>query len=237
MVSLHADHLIRPVQEFQETVAAAVEVATRDDLLLSIGVPADRVETGYGHIELGPPVPTSGAARAFKVLAFHEKPDAETARQYVAEGHLWNTGIFVWKASVLLQELERYAPEIFEHLSLLEESDAAFFDAVPVGVIDKAVMERSDRVATVAATFAWDDVGSWEALSRTRPADTSGNVILGSGRTVDSAGNIVYSENGSVVLFGTNDLIVVQTGQTTLVVPRDRAAELKSFLATLEGEV
>lgn len=236
IVSLHSDHLIRPIEAFREAVATAVHVARRDELLVSIGVEPDRIEIGYGHIEVGEPLEHAGAARAHRVRAFHEKPDPATARRYVDEGYLWNTGIFVWKASVLLEEIERHAPEVSEYLPLIEESDAAFFGAVPVGVIDRAVMERSGKVGTIEGTFAWDDVGSWEALSRTLPSDASGNVFSGAGYAVGASGNIVYSENGSVVLFGTNDLVVVQTKNTTLVVPRARAAELKTFLATSEKE-
>jgi mannose-1-phosphate guanylyltransferase len=236
MVSLHADHLIEPVEAFRDTVTAAVEVAARDELLVCVGAVPDRVETGYGHVEPGEPIPVPGDARAFRVRAFHEKPDRDTARRYVDAGYLWNTGIFVWKASVLLEEIERHAPEIAEHLPLLDQSDAAFFDAVPVGVIDRAVMERSERVATVAATFKWDDVGSWEALSRTRPADAAGNVTVGSARVVEASGNVVFCEGGSVVLFGVDELVVVRTSDTTLVLPRDRAADLKTLLTALEAE-
>jgi len=236
MVSLHADHLIDPIDGFRDTVATAVELAVRDELLLSIGVAPDRVETGYGHVEPGDPLEAAGAANAWRVRAFHEKPDEATAQSYVDAGYLWNTGIFVWKASVLLDEIDRVAPELAQHLPLIEQSDAAFFDAVPVSVIDRAVMERSDRVGTVAARFTWDDVGSWEALGRTRPKDAHENVLMGAVQTADASGNIVYAEgDGSVVVLGASDLIVVQSGNTTMVLPRARAAEMKDLLARLEG--
>jgi mannose-1-phosphate guanylyltransferase len=235
MVSLHADHLIDPIEGFRETVATAVEIAARDELLLSIGVVPDRVETGYGYVEPGDTLAPAGAAQACRVSAFHEKPDATTAQRYVDAGYLWNTGIFVWKASVLLAEIEEHAPEVAEHLPLLEQSDTAFFDAVPVSVIDRAVMERSLRVATVKARFTWDDVGSWEALARTRSTDAEGNIGLGSARTVDGSRNIVYAEAGrSVVVLGADDLIVVQSQDTTMVMPRARAQEMKEMLARME---
>lgn len=236
MVSLHADHLIRPVDAFVESVDAAVEIAARDERLVCIGAVPDRIETGYGHVEPGEPVETRGSVDASSVRAFHEKPDAETALRYVGAGYLWNTGIFVWKASVLIEEIEAHAPEIQEYLPLLEKDEKAFFDAVPVSVIDRAVMERSDRVATVRATFTWDDVGSWEALSRTRAPDAAGNVLVGEGRAVEADGNLVYAEHGSVVLFGTHDLVVVRTDELTLVLPRERAADLKALLQALEEE-
>ncbi len=234
MVSLHADHLIRPLDAFAETVGAAVRVARREDALVCIGVAPDRVETGYGHVEPGAPLETGSAVEAFRVRAFHEKPDADAARRYVDQGYLWNTGIFVWKASKLLEEIERHAPEVSAHMPLLEKSAEAFFGAVPVSVIDRAVMERSECVATVRATFTWDDVGSWEALSRTRAPDARGNVAVGKARAVDARDNVVFAEEGEVVLFGVHDLVVVRTRDTTLVLPRERAADLKTLLAELE---
>lgn len=233
MISLHADHLVRPLKAFEETVATAVAVARRDERLVCVGAAPDRVETGYGHIEPGEPLPSAGVAQAYAVRAFHEKPDTETARRYVEAGYLWNTGIFVWKVSVLLEEIERHAPEIHDHLSLLARGDVPFFDSVPVSVIDRAVMERSRRVAVVGATFSWDDIGSWEALSRAREADRDGNVLVGDARAVHARDNIVFAESGSVVLFGTAGLVVVRTAELTLVLPRERAADLKALLAEL----
>lgn len=235
MVSLHADHLIEPIEAFVEAVASAVEIARRDDLLVCIGARPDRIETGYGHIEPGDPLAAAGRAAAHRVRAFHEKPDAATARRYVEAGHLWNTGIFVWKAATLVEEVRRHAPEIADHLPLLEGSPDAFFDAVPVSVVDRAVIERSERVGVVAATFAWDDVGSWDALARTRAPDSAGNVFVGPGSAVDAQRNLVFSEAGDVVLFGASDLVVVRTATTTLVMPRTRAADLKDLLARLDG--
>ena len=238
MVSLHADHVIQPLDAFVETVATAVEVARRDELLLSIGAVPDRVETGYGHIEVAGRLESGGAAESYRVAAFHEKPDAETARRYVDAGHLWNTGIFVWKVSVLLEELEQHAPEIHALLPLIDsEGDAAFFERVPVSVIDRAVMERSGRVGVVKALFSWDDVGSWEALARTAATDSGGNVALGRTALVDSRDCIVYQEGpGRVVLLGTEELVVVQVDGTTMVLPRARAPELKNLLSELEQD-
>ena len=116
MVSLHADHLIRPLEAFQKTLDTAVEVARRDELLVTVGAVPDRIETGYGHVEPGEALATPHPATAYRVHAFHEKPDLETARRYVDEGYLWNTGIFVWRAALLLEEIDRHAPEIGECL-------------------------------------------------------------------------------------------------------------------------
>jgi mannose-1-phosphate guanylyltransferase len=236
MVSLHADHLIRPLAAFEQTLAAAVRAARRDELLLTVGAEPDRVETGYGYIQPGEPLAAGETHPALRVEAFHEKPDADTAAAYIEGGYLWNTGIFVWKASVFLSELTAHAPEVAEHLPLLDtEGAAAFFDAVPNCVVDRAVMERSRRVGTVRATFTWDDVGSWGALSRTREGDADGNVLVGRAKSVEAADNLVYAESGSVVLFGVHDLVVVRTDDTTLVMPRERAPDLKTLLDKMKG--
>jgi mannose-1-phosphate guanylyltransferase len=236
MVSLHADHLIRPVERLEETLETAVEVARRDQLLLSVGVEPDRPETGYGYVAPGELLPSAGGVTAHRGKAFHEKPSSEVARRYIDEGYLWNTGIFIWKAALLLEEINRHAPEVAKHLGELETSAEAFFDAVPVSVVDRAVMERSGRIGTVTASFEWDDVGSWEALSRTRTGDVRGNILLGDAQAVEADGNIVFSESGGVVLFGTQDLVVVRTGEQTVVMPRDRAPDLKALLEQLDRE-
>ena len=153
------------------------------------------------------------------------------------QGYLWNTGIFIWKASVLLDELSRHAQEISDLLPLINNEGAdAFFERVPVSVIDRAVMERSDRVGVVEATFNWDDVGSWEALSRTQVLDQLDNVSLGNVELVGARGSIAYQEGpGRIVLMGTEDLVVVQVEDTTMVMPRARASQLKELLDRMEG--
>lgn len=234
LVSLHADHLIHPLPAFQDTVRAAVTVAREHEQLVTVGVPPERIETGFGHIQPGTPIEVEAGGRAFHVAAFHEKPDAETARRYVDAGYLWNTGIFVWKASTFLEEVERHAPEVAACLPLLQDRGAqAFFEEVPTCVVDKAVLEWSNRVACVKATFSWDDVGSWEALARTHETDGDGNVLVGDGSVVEGGGNIVYSEGGRVVLFGVEECVVVQSGPVTLVMPRSHAPDLKRLLKAL----
>ena len=138
---------------------------------------------------------------------------------------------------MLLDELSRHAQEISDLLPLINNEGAdAFFERVPVSVIDRAVMERSDRVGVVEATFNWDDVGSWEALSRTQVLDQLDNVSLGNVELVGARGSIAYQEGqGRLVLMGTEDLVVVQVEDTTMVMPRARASQLKELLDRMEG--
>lgn len=232
MVSLHADHSIEPAEAFRALLAGLVERARKEDLLFTVGAVPDRPETGYGYIRPGEIL--DGEPEVSRVEAFVEKPDGARAESMVAEGCLWNTGIFVWRAGLLLDEVRRHTPELAGALDRLDAGDTkGFFDAVPSINIDPAVLERSDRVAVARATFAWDDVGTWEAAARTRETDPAGNVLHGDAHVVDGRDCVVWADDGAVVVFGASDLLVVRTGEVTLVVPRDRASDLKSLLERL----
>ena len=238
IVSLHADHIIKPRAAFLQLLRDAAELARETGRLFTVSVLPSRPETGYGYIEPGEPLVTPAGVQAFAVGAFHEKPDIETAHRYIDEGHFWNSGIFVWTASAFLSEVRAVAPEIGDLLPLIDdESPEAFFAQVPNVTVDVAVLERSARVASVTATFDWDDMGSWEGLTRSREADPHGNVVVGSGHIVDSKRNVIYTEGGTVATFGVNDLVVVQCGDITLVSTKERAPDLKRLLEQLPSSV
>ncbi|CAA9330055.1 MAG: Mannose-1-phosphate guanylyltransferase [uncultured Gemmatimonadetes bacterium] len=242
MVSLHADHVIHPPEAFRALIARAAQLAAGHRRLFTIGVPPTRAETGYGYIHLGAPLPAmEGDAHpepGNAVAEFVEKPNRETAEAYLAAGtYLWNTGLFVWRCADLLNELDRHAPEFAGLVPLLRQggpdATAEFFRRVPTISIDEALLERSDRVGVVRATFAWDDVGAWDAVARTRPADEAGNVLLGEAHAVDSSGCILYADAGPVVAFGMTDVVVVRTEGVAFVAQRDRLPELKAMLERL----
>lgn len=238
MISLHADHVIEPEEAFLELLRGTARLAAERDLLFTVAVPPTRPETGYGYIRPGDPLPAGAGLEAWTVGAFVEKPDRTTAEAYLQDGYLWNSGIFVWPVARFLDEVREHAPEIGRHLPLLDRDEVkAFFDNVPAISVDEAVLERSSRVGTVRASFAWDDVGSWEALARTVPGDSDGNHVLGAAHPVASEGCLVWAEDGPVVLFGARNLVVVRSGGTTLVAPRERAAELKELLDRLPREL
>jgi mannose-1-phosphate guanylyltransferase len=238
LVSLHADHAIQPPEAFHALLRDAAAVASSEDVLLTVAIPPTRPETGFGYIRPGEATGRAGTTEAFRVRSFVEKPDLETAERYVSSGYLWNSGIFVWKAGLFLQEVRSVAPELGSLLPLLDEGKVEeFFRSSPVISVDEAVLERSSKVAFVRATFQWDDVGSWEALARTRPSDGRGNVLLGSAHAVEARGNIVMAEEGSVVLFGVDDLVVVRSGEIVLVADRRRTPDLKSLLNALPAHL
>lgn len=234
MISLHADHAIAPPEAFRDLLSRAAALAVEHRRLFTIGAVPTRPETGYGYIRVGDPLPGGGDEPGHTVARFVEKPDRATAARYVEEGYLWNTGLFVWRAADLLDEIERVTPEMVELVPLLRAGGTEeFFARTPSIAIDHAVLERSDRVGVVRATFDWDDVGAWDAVLRTRPADAAGNVVMGDGHAVDSRGCVVCGEDGPVVTYGVDDLVVVRTGGVTFVAHRDRAPDLKTLLAQL----
>jgi len=232
MISLHADHVIAPDGAFLAQLAEVTDASARHDRLFTIGAVPDRPETGYGYIRPGARL--EGEAAAFDVDRFIEKPDRSTAEAWIREGCLWNTGLFIWPAALLLEELRLHTPEVAEHLPLLDGGRVReFFERVPATTIDEGLLERSARVAVAPATFSWDDVGAWDAVARTRSTDEDGNVGVGDAHLVDAAGCIAWAEQGAVVVYGARDLVVVRTGGITFVAPRERAPQLKSLLARL----
>lgn len=244
MVSLHADHVIHPPEAFRALLARAAELAAGHRRLFTIGAVPTRPETGYGYVRVGPVLPPSEAVRpegdaGYEVAEFVEKPDRATAEGYLAAGgYLWNTGLFVWRAADLLDEMERVSPELAELIPIVREGGVdEFFARAPSIAIDHAVLERSSRVGVVKATFAWDDVGAWDALARTRGREAPENCIVGEGYAVDSTGTTIYSEGGPVVAFGVEDLVIVRTEGVTFVAHRDRSPDLKRLLAELPEEL
>jgi mannose-1-phosphate guanylyltransferase len=234
MISLHADHVIHPTTAFHARLELAADLAVRHRRLFTIGATPTRPETGYGYVKLGAPLD-----RGYEVDGFVEKPDAATAQRYVADGrYLWNTGLFVWRAADLLEQIEQHTPELAELIPMLREGGVEeFFRRAPTLSIDEGLMERSERVGVVKADFHWDDIGAWDALFRTHPPDGRGNVIAGEGHAIDCTGTALYSEEGPIVAFGVDDLIVVRTRGVTFVTKRELAPDLKSLVAQLPEDL
>jgi mannose-1-phosphate guanylyltransferase len=233
MISLHADHLIAPDTAFRALLAAVGHHAATDDRLFTIGVEPSRPETGYGYIRVGPRL--AADPPVYEVAEFVEKPDLDVARGYLDHGgYLWNSGIFIWRAAALLEELRRHTPELASLLPLLYNGDPlAFFGEAPNLSIDAGLLERSDWVAVARATFRWDDVGAWDSVARTRSPDPEGNIGVGDAHLIESERCIAWADEGSIVIFGAHDLVVVRTGDITFVAPRDRTAALKELLGQL----
>jgi mannose-1-phosphate guanylyltransferase len=230
VLSLHADWAVGDASAFRRVADNALRAARQYQRLVTVGVVPSRPETGYGYIVPGPALGDG----ANMVARFCEKPDAATALDLMAAGALWNSGLFAWTAECLLKEAELHTPEVARHLPHLRSGDiAGFFQAVTPISIDVGLLERSGAVAVVSGTFAWDDIGTWQALTRVRPKDPNGNVVVGPGFMHNSGDCIVWTERDTVVLSGVQDLIVVQANGRILVMRSDQAASMKQLLDTL----
>jgi mannose-1-phosphate guanylyltransferase len=234
VLSLHADWSVGDPAGFRQTADVALRTARSFDRLVTVGIVPSRPETGYGYIVPGAPL--DGGAR--QVARFSEKPDAATALDLMANGALWNSGLFAWTAATLIREIELRTPEIAPHLGALRRGDVnAFFGAVTPVSIDVGLLERSSAVAVVSGAFAWDDIGTWQALTRVRPKDAGGNVLVGSAIAFESSDCVVWGQDDVVVLNGVKDLIVVQAHGRVLVMPCDRAPDMKRLLDALPASV
>ena len=231
VLSVHADWTVADPARFRASADAALDLAEREDVLVTVGARATRPEVGYGYIVPGERM---GAGPARRIARFVEKPAAAEAERLIAGGALWNTGMFAWTAGRFRAECERHAPELAGGLPALDRGDvAAFYRAVKPVSVDVALYERTDRGAVLAGDFGWDDVGSWAALSRVRAADAAGNVVAGTAYAVDATNCVVWSEEGATVVEGVTDLVVVRSRGVTLVTTRARAPYLKELLSRL----
>jgi mannose-1-phosphate guanylyltransferase len=234
VLSLHADWAVGDAAAFRRTADAALTAARQYRRLVTVGVVPSRPETGYGYIVPGPPL--GDGARM--VARFSEKPDAATALNLMAAGALWNSGLFAWTADRLLAEAEAHTPEVAPHLPALRSGDVErFFRGVTPISIDVGLLERSTSVAVVSGSFAWDDIGTWQALTRVRPKDPNGNVIVGRAYMHRSEDCIVWAERDTVVLSGVQDLVVVQANGRILVMPTEQAASMKQLLDALPPDI
>lgn len=231
VLSLHADWVIGDQAAFRATAAAALEIAERMDLVVTVGAKATRPDTGFGYVVPGSAIGAGGHA----IVRFVEKPDAAFAHDLIARGALWNTGLFAWTASRFRREIETHARELAPGLPALDRGDAeAFFAAVQPVSIDVGMFERTQKGAVVPGDFGWDDVGSWAALLRVRHADGDGNVAVGDGvHLLDTRHSVVWSEEGEVIVAGLEGVVVVQANGITLVTTAKRAPDLKKVLDRL----
>lgn len=233
VLSLHADWAIHDADAFRQTAARALDLAAARDVLVTVGVPPSRTEPALGHI-----VPGDDLDGAQRVLRFVEKPPAAIAAELTERGALWNSGLFAWTAHRFAAEVREHATELAPGLPALEAGDVgAFFEQVTPVPVDTAVLERSDRVAVVRATFDWDDVGSWAALARVNATDAAGNFAHGPAALVDAEACVVWTDDAPVVLAGLRETVVVQANGVTLIASREAAADLKSLLDRLPPEL
>ena len=230
MISVHADWAVKDADGFRRALTRAADAAERHRALVTVGIVPDRPDPGFGYIQPGEALDDG----VHRVARFVEKPDRRRAEQMVAEGYLWNSGIFVWRVEDFLDEVRVLTPEIAPHLAAHGDDMQAFFAAVTSGIpVDVGVLERSARVLVLPGDFGWDDVGTWAALRRVREPDAAGNALSGLVHTLDAHGNVVHADGNGVVLYGVRDLVVVTRDGLTLVTTLDKASDLKTLIQSL----
>ena len=246
MLVTPADHVIQPTEQFEAAVHRAVEtVSAFSEKICTFGIVPTRPATGYGYIERGAALP-DGPDRVFVVDRFREKPDLETARQFLEAGtFLWNSGIFVWKAETIVRSLQQYEPELHARLMALREYCGTDgwgealereFPQMPSISIDYAVLERSEDVCVIEAPFHWDDVGSWSALPRLHEADENGNTVVGRFLGTDTHNCTIFSSDDHLVsTIGLDGCVVVHTPTATLVARLEDDGQLKKLLEEIES--
>lgn len=244
MIVLPADHVIPDHLAFCDSVRQAVQVARHHDILMTLGIHPTYPATGYGYIESGDTLFTPDAPSTYRVAQFSEKPSADVAARYIISGrHFWNCGIFVWRATTILEEIATYMPTLRQGLQTYTAALRAgashdvlthYYTQLPNISIDYGVLEHSSRVGVLPVTFAWSDVGSWRSLADLHPLDNNGNVVVGNHLSLDSTGLIVYSPEQLVATIGLTDLIIVQTKDVTLICTKDRDQEVRELVQMLQ---
>lgn len=232
MICVHADWSVGNPVEFRRRLDQAASMAERHEALVTVGIVPTRPDPGFGYIQPGEVV--DGDAR--RVERFVEKPSREVAERMVRDGYLWNSGIFVWRAGDLLDEVRAHTPEVAPALDAGPQI-TAFFAAAQSVSIDVGVLERSNRVLVLPGDFEWDDVGTWASLQRVRRRDASGNALSGDVHAVDAHHNVVHAEDSAVVLYGVSDLVVITRGGLTVVTTVERAVDLKKLVEVLPADV
>ncbi len=244
MLTLPADHLIRHEALCTDALGRAASAAAESDAMLTVGITPVYPETGYGYIAFSraegmPP-------GIYRVDSFKEKPDAETAREYVESGsYLWNSGMFVWRASVYLEALRQYLPRAYEIACRLRDAcDTPEFDAVlheefpkmPKISVDFGILEKSQQLYTIPGSFGWDDVGSWPSLRRVAKTDTNGNYRSGDILTIGTKNCVIAGGKKLIAAVGLEHTVIVDTDDVLLVCDADAAQNIKKVTDILNEQ-
>lgn len=241
MAMLPADQIIHDEEKYSATMKSLIEVAEKEDQLITLGIKPTDPATGFGYIHRGSNF--KNYENVYDCLGFQEKPNVELAEKLLkSEQYFWNAGIFVWSVKTIFKALKKSAPQIAKISTKLSESSnftadlEELFPNMPRISVDYAIMEKAQNIIVVPADFDWDDAGSWPALQNHLKADDDGNVSQNAEIvTVDSNNNIIYSEvNGhTIAMVGIKDMIAVHTADATLICPIDRAQEIKTIVQKL----
>ena len=243
MAALTSDHYIADRELFQRVLSAAQQVAQQGHLV-TLGIQPTFPSTGYGYIERGELLMEMDRLTAYRVSAFREKPDVNTAEAFMADGlHTWNSGMFVWRVDRILDEMQKQMPRFYEQLMQIDAAMGAdreswvlsyVWPRVAAQTIDYGIMECAEDVAVIPANIGWSDIGSWATLLDILPSDQDGNVVIYADHmAVDTKQTLVYGNNRLVATLGVANLVVVDTDDVLLICSRDRAQDVKKIVEKL----
>ncbi len=232
-----ADHIIKNKEQFIKCLRVGEQMAEKD-FLVTYGIIPDRPETGYGYIKTGKVIGSSKGIVAYLGEGFTEKPSSKKAMVYLkAKNYLWNSGIFTYKISTVLNEIKKYIPDVFAGVTeYLKYKDKKSFEKINAISIDYGIMEKSERICVIKSDFGWDDVGTWLALERYFKKNHKNNILLGNALGLEIEGSIVYTNNMPVRVYGIKGLVVVASPQGVLVCKKERAPDLKKLFAENFGD-
>lgn len=241
MVITPSDAYIKDNKEFTRILSIALKTAEEKDALVTVGITPTFPSTGYGYIKFN-----KTNEQALKVIEFKEKPDLATAEKYVSSGeYVWNSGMFIWKASTILKAFEKYLPEIYKDLSKIADAmgtkdEFQVIDEVYPKIdsisIDYGIMEKSDNVYVVPGEFGWNDVGSFDMLGVLHDADANNNVIVGDNINIDCKNTIISSNGRLVATIGLDNIVVVETKDAVLVCAKDKVQDVKKVVEELKAQ-
>lgn len=235
-----SDHFIKDEASFTTILKEAIKVAEKD-ALVTLGITPTFPSTGYGYIKFD----KSETTLDKKVVEFKEKPDEETAKKYISSGeYAWNSGMFVWKASVILDEFKKLLPDVYEclekigdALTTVKEAEviSKVYPTIPSISIDYGIMEKSDKVRVISAEMGWNDVGSWDNLGVLYDEDSNGNITAGDFLGIDTKNCITYSNKRLITTIGVENLIIVETDDALMVIDKSRAQDVKKIVDELKA--
>ena len=243
MIALPADHAVKDEDKLREVLNEAVEVAKAHDYLVTVGIQPLYPHTGYGYIRRGVQL----VGNSYRVHRFYEKPNLERAEDYCEAGdYYWNSGMFVWRAEVIINSIKQYLPDLYQGLMKINDAlgspdeqqvtKEVFSGLDPIS-IDFGILEHANNCAVVVAKdFGWNDVGSWDAWADHFSTDSDGNLIHGEALTIDSRHCVIHSEHKLTAVVGAEDIIVIDSGDALLVCPRSKVQDVKKVVDELRSQ-
>jgi mannose-1-phosphate guanylyltransferase len=245
MCVLPSDHHIAEEAGFRKALTEACNVAEETGKLITIGIKPTFPSTGYGYIRCNTEQ-ESCINGAYEVGEFIEKPNIENARKYLESGsYLWNSGMFVWKVSAILDNLARYMPRLYKSMMQIKEMIGiekeqekidSIYSVLQSISIDIGIMERSDDVLVIPGDFGWSDIGSWDALGSIFPTDENGNIVRAKHVCMDTRNSIIYSNDRLIATIGLDDMVIADTPDALLICPKSKAQEVKRIVALMKAQ-